>query len=52
MILAAAKHGLKSTNLCSNCQGSEKSSNLEEKTYEEVNDSDEFGDEEPLQTGE
>ncbi|VVC89686.1 unnamed protein product [Leptidea sinapis] len=41
------KHGLK----CTNCHGSENCSNKEEKIYEEVNDSDEIVDEEPMQTG-
>lgn len=47
------KHGLKCTNLCSNCHGSEKCSNVEKKAYEEVNDndSDEIVDEEVIQTG-
>lgn len=44
------KHGLKCTNLCSNCHGSEKCTNVEEKTYEEVSDSDEIVDEGPIQT--
>nr|XP_023025049.1 uncharacterized protein LOC111513120 [Leptinotarsa decemlineata] len=44
------KHGLKCTNLCSNCHGSENCSNMEEKTYEEVDDSDEIVDEEPMQS--
>ena len=45
------KHGLKCTNICSNCHGSEKCSNVEEKTYKEVNDSDDIVDEGPMQTG-
>lgn len=40
------KHGLKCTNLCSNCHGSETCSNVEKKIYEEVNDSEEIVDEE------
>ena len=44
------KHGLKCTNLCLNCHGSEKCSNVEEITYEEVDDSDEILDEKPTQT--
>ena len=42
---------MKCTNLCSNCHGSETCSNVEEKTYEEVDHSDEILDEEPMQTG-
>lgn len=45
------KHGLKCTNLCSNCQGSENCSNIEEETYAEVDDSEEIVDEEPTQSG-
>ncbi|CAH1112179.1 unnamed protein product [Psylliodes chrysocephalus] len=45
------KHGLKRTNVCSNCHGSEKCSNVEENPYEEVNDSDEIVDEESMHTG-
>ncbi|KAK9871461.1 hypothetical protein WA026_012835 [Henosepilachna vigintioctopunctata] len=45
------KHGLKCTNLCTNCHGSENCFNMEEKIYEEVNDSDEIMNEEPMQTG-
>ncbi|CAG5028921.1 unnamed protein product [Parnassius apollo] len=44
------KHGLKCTNLCSNCHGSEQCANVEKKIYEEANDSDEIADEEPMQT--
>ncbi|KAK9883236.1 hypothetical protein WA026_001425 [Henosepilachna vigintioctopunctata] len=35
---------------CSNCHGSEKYTNVEEKTYEEVSDPDEIVDEGPIQT--
>ncbi|CAH2241026.1 jg4096 [Pararge aegeria aegeria] len=45
------KHGLKCTNLCSNCHGSENCSNIEKETYEEVNDSEDIVDEEPTQSG-
>ncbi|CAG5053943.1 unnamed protein product [Parnassius apollo] len=44
------KHGLKCTNLCSNCHSSEQCINVQKKIYEEVNDSDEIADEEPMQT--
>jgi len=33
------KHGLRCTNLCSNCHGSETCSNVEKVIYEEVSDS-------------
>lgn len=45
------KHGLKCTNSCSNCHGSEKRANVKRKPYKEVNDSDEVVDKEPMQTG-
>lgn len=44
------KHGLKCTSLCSNCHGSEKCTNVEETTYEELSDSEGILDEEPTQT--
>lgn len=36
--------------LCSNCHGSEKCTNVEETTYEELSDSEGILDEEPTQT--
>lgn len=39
------KHGLKCTNLCSNCPDSEHCSNLEEKIYEDILESEQFDDE-------
>lgn len=39
------KHGLKCTNLCSNCHGSEKCSNVQKINYEEICDSEEIDDE-------
>ena len=41
---------MKCTDLCSNCYGSGKCSNVEENTYKKVNDSDEIVDEESMQT--
>ncbi|GBP62150.1 hypothetical protein EVAR_40600_1 [Eumeta japonica] len=46
------KHGLKCTNLCSNCHGSEKCANVEKQIYEEIiNDLEEIPDHESMQTG-
>ncbi|GBP85485.1 hypothetical protein EVAR_89629_1 [Eumeta japonica] len=52
MELIPRKHGLKCTNLCSNCHGSEKCANVEKQIYEEIiNDLEEIPDHESMQTG-
>lgn len=44
------KYGLTCTSLCSDCHSSDRCSNIEEKTYDELNDSDETVDEVSMQT--